>query len=80
MVERAGASEGEDDGLVSVTPVLSRVPDFAGLLAQPGDVARLRADHLGNAEFIAGLERILGRPLAKRAPGRKPNAPNDRQG
>jgi len=27
---------------------------------------------LANAEFIAGLERILGRPIARRAPGPKP--------
>lgn len=27
---------------------------------------------LGNADFIAGLERLLGRPIARRAPGRKP--------
>lgn len=26
---------------------------------------------LGNADFIAGLERLLGRPVARRAPGRK---------
>jgi hypothetical protein len=27
---------------------------------------------LGTTDFIAGLERILGRPIARRAPGRKP--------
>ncbi|NOT39576.1 MAG: hypothetical protein HOP13_03710, partial [Alphaproteobacteria bacterium] len=27
---------------------------------------------LGNDDFIAGLERLLGRPIARRAPGRKP--------
>jgi hypothetical protein len=27
---------------------------------------------VGNAKFIAGLERIPGRPIARRAPGRKP--------
>ena len=79
--------KGEDDGLVSVKPVLSRIPDFANLLAQPGDGGfdALRACEstgrpLGNADFIAGLERILGRPLAKRAPGRKPKARDDKQG
>jgi hypothetical protein len=30
---------------------------------------------LGNADFIAGLERLLGRPVARRAPGRKPATP-----
>jgi hypothetical protein len=28
----------------------------------------------GNPEFIAGLERVLGRPIARRAPGRKRKA------
>jgi len=35
--------------------------------------------HVGNAEFIAGLERILGRRFAKRAPGRKPRSRDDKQ-
>jgi hypothetical protein len=30
---------------------------------------------LGNADFIEGLERLLGRPIARRAPGRKPTPP-----
>jgi hypothetical protein len=29
---------------------------------------------VGTAEFVAGLERVLGRPIARRAPGRKPAA------
>jgi putative transposase len=29
---------------------------------------------LGTPEFIRGLERILGRPIARRAPGRKPSS------
>ena len=61
-------------------PVLDRVKDFAALIANPADdsgFAMLRAAEqtgrpLGNAEFIEGLERILGRPIARRAPGRKP--------
>ena len=79
--------KGEDDGLVSVKPELLRIPDIASLLAQHGDGGfdALRAREctgrpLGNADFIAGLERILGRPVAKRAPGRKSNARNDKQG
>jgi hypothetical protein len=28
--------------------------------------------HLEKADVIAGLERILGRPVARQAPGRKP--------
>jgi len=29
---------------------------------------------IGKAEFIAGLEQLLGRKIARRAPGRKPAA------
>ena len=71
---------GEDDALVEVAPVLSRVDPFADLIRSGADNATFEAIRaaettgrpLGNAEFIAGLERILGRPIAKRAPGRKP--------
>jgi putative transposase len=71
---------GTNDELVSVQPVLQRVCDLAALLQpateQEAAFASLRSAEgtgrpLGNAEFIAGLERILGRPLARRAPGRK---------
>jgi putative transposase len=72
---------GCDDVLVAVTPVLDRVGDFARLLApDPGDNAGFAAMRsaegtgrpLGNAEFIAGLERIPGRRIARRAPRPKP--------
>lgn len=70
---------GADDELVTVRPVLERAPRFAELLAERGDAgfAALRRSEgsgrpRGNAEFIAGLERLLGRPIARRAPGRKP--------
>lgn len=78
--------EGKDDGLARVAPVLDRVKDFAALIAEGTDdagFAALRAAEqtgrpLGTADFIAGLERILGRPIARRAPGRKPKqAPGD---
>jgi len=69
-----------DDELVTVAPVLSRVPDFAALIA-PGAAdeqlfAAIRSCErtgrpLGNSQFIAGLEKILGRSIARRAPGRK---------
>jgi putative transposase len=69
-----------DDELVSVAPVLSRIPDFAALIA-PGAAgeplfAGIRSSErtgrpLGNSEFIAGLKKILGRSIARRAPGRK---------
>jgi putative transposase len=73
---------GRDDGLVTVKPVLDRVHSFAGLIggeAEEGAFASLRAAEqtgrpLGNADFIAGLERLLGRPVARRASGRKPIA------
>ncbi len=78
---------GQDDELVSVAPVLQRVGDFARLIALDGEdasFAALRAAEgtgrpLGNADFIAGLERILGRRLARRAPGRKPRAASDNE-
>jgi putative transposase len=72
-----------DDALVSVTPVLSRVSDFAALIAPEAageqHFAGIRSSErtgrpLGNPEFIAGLERVLGRPIARRAPGRKRKA------
>jgi putative transposase len=72
---------GVDDALVSAGPVLSRVARFADLLGEgDGDEAHFAALRereatgrpLGNEDFIKGLERILGRPLARRAPGRKP--------
>ena len=70
---------GQDDALVRVRPVLARVERFADLLetdADDGAFKALRASEgtgrpLGNAAFIAGLERLLGRPIARRAPGRK---------
>ena len=73
---------GSDDGIVDIEPVLRRIPDLIGLLAHDAaDEARFIAIRnaegigrpLGNAQFVAGLERILGRPLARRAPGRKRN-------
>ncbi|HEY3777677.1 MAG TPA: transposase, partial [Rhizomicrobium sp.] len=80
--------EGKDDGLVGVGPVLERVQDFAGLAADQtsdGGFAAIRAaEHtgrpLGTKDFIEGLERILGRRIARRAPGRKPAlGPEDQQ-
>jgi putative transposase len=72
---------GNDDGLVSVRPVLDLIPRFAELLIGDRDEAftELRQAEgsgrpLGTAEFVIGLERLLGRPVARRAPGRKPTA------
>jgi putative transposase len=73
---------GADDALASVGPVLARVERFADLLDSDADdpgFRPLRAAEgtgrpVGGADFIADLERRLGRPTAKRAPGRKPRA------
>lgn len=73
---------GRDDGLVTVGPLLDRIGDFAAFLAGSEDQAAqqaLRAAEttgrpLGNAAFIADLERILGRRLARGRPGPKPGA------
>ena len=65
---------------------MSRVPDFESLIApDDGDeraFANIRAAEgtgrpLGNAQFIEGLERILGRTIARRAPGRKRKSGDD---
>ena len=72
---------GEDDGLVSVRPVLDRWPNFRDLLLQDYDEAfsSLRKAEgigrpLGTADFVIELERRLGRPIARQAPGRKATA------
>jgi putative transposase len=69
---------GEDDCLVSVHPVLDRWPNFEDLLLQDHVEAftSLRKAEcigrpLGTADFVIELERRLGRPIARRAPGRK---------
>jgi putative transposase len=69
----------DDDELVSVSPVRNLVDRFAALLESDADDAAFRAlrssegsgRSLGNADFIADLERLLGRPVARRTPGRK---------
>jgi hypothetical protein len=60
--------------------VLDRIPHFAELLSttQDQDFVDLRLAEgsgrpLGTVEFVAGLERLLGRPIARLAP-RKPTA------
>jgi putative transposase len=72
-----------DDGLVTVAPVLSRVPDFAALIAANADdpafaafrTAEAIGRPLGTPGFIQDLERRLGRRIARRAPGRRPAKP-----
>jgi putative transposase len=68
-----------------VAPLRARVLDFAALLAMPTDAATTtrieRAPTigrpLGRLEWIAMLERRLGRPLAPRKPGPKPRVERD---
>jgi putative transposase len=71
---------GADDGLVRVKPVLERVRSFADLLAEDegkdyGEFRRAESTGrpLGTEDFIEGLERILGRTIARRSAGRKAN-------
>jgi putative transposase len=78
---------GVDDELVSVRYALERVERFADLLGAGDDDAAYRTLResestgrpLGNADFVSGLERLLGRPIARRAPGRKSRGPVDGQ-
>jgi len=72
---------GADDPLVTVRPVLERIPDFAKFLMEDREdafVALRQAEGngrpLGAEEFVTGLERLLGRRIARRSPGRKPAA------
>ena len=70
---------GVDDALVSVRPVLDRIPHLkdllqAGLEDDYGELRRAEATGrpLGTPEFVNGLETVLGRKIARRAPGCKP--------
>jgi putative transposase len=79
--------KGFDDGLVTVAPILSRITDFAEWIETDVDdplFAQIRAAEgigrpLGTPEFVADLERRLGRPIAHRAPGRKPAVKSEDQ-
>ncbi|MGB9650130.1 MAG: hypothetical protein WCB44_34225 [Stellaceae bacterium] len=71
---------GEDDELATVAPLRALIPDFAALLTAPADPATMarieRAPTIGRPlgapEWIAALERQLGRRLAPGRPGPKP--------
>ena len=71
---------GRDDRLVTVRPMLDRVADWRGLLADgmsAADLDRLRRHGrtgrpCGGADWIARLEAQTGRTLKTRKPGRKP--------
>jgi putative transposase len=76
---------GEDDELARVAPLRALILDFAALLSAPADpemTARIeRAPTIGRPlgvpEWIAPLERRLGRPLAPGKPGPKPRVDRD---
>jgi putative transposase len=76
---------GEDDELATVAPLRALIPDFTALLsaaADPEMTARIeRAPTIGRPlgvpEWIAALERRLGRPLAPGKPGPKPRVDRD---
>ena len=80
LVERRGACSGRDDALVEVAPVLARAR-FADLLemsldeqgALEGFEARSRNGRpLGGPDFLARIEKKLGRSVQPARPGRKP--------
>ncbi len=72
---------GRDDELVTVTPLLRRIPDFAALVdTEPTFVAdgiferaAIIGRPLGAPEWIAALEQRLGRRLVPRKRGPKPH-------
>jgi putative transposase len=71
-----------DDGLVTVKPVLDRVPDFTSLLEQElpeeAAIALRRAETigrpLGSASFFDDLEARLGFDVRPQRRGRKPKS------
>jgi REP-associated tyrosine transposase len=76
---------GEDDGLATVVPLRPLIADFAALLAMPADAAAttrieratIIGRPLGSPEWIAMLERRLGRLLAPRKPDPMPRVEQD---
>jgi putative transposase len=79
---------GEDDELATVAPLRALIPDFPALLtalADPATTVRLEraptiGRRLGAPEWIAALERQLGRRLAPGKPGPKPRMDGDISG
>lgn len=76
---------GEDDELATVAPLRALIRDFAALLTAPADpTTTTRIERaptigrpLGAPEWIAALERQLGRRLAPGKPGPKPRMDAD---
>jgi putative transposase len=66
--------------LTTKAPILSRYPDFEGLIADGEDedlsINLRRAETIGRPvgddAFIAALEQNLGRPLKRAKPGPRP--------
>ena len=75
----AAHMHGRDDGLVRASSLLERYGDWGEFLKTDVDdeaMGRIRSHGrtgrpLGNADFVARLERMTGRVLGKRKPGRK---------
>ena len=71
---------GRDDDLVKAGPLLEQVPDWREFLGHGLSEAEHKAIRsgertgrpLGGPDFVAGLERRLGRVLSRRKPGPKP--------
>ena len=71
---------GRDDHLVKVEPMLSIVHDWRALLNSAVDESKLQALRtrnrtgrpLGDAPFVERLEKLVGRTLRPKKPGRKP--------
>jgi putative transposase len=76
---------GQDDGLVTVRPLLDRVDRFADFLAVPADPERVAALTKGQAigrplmgdQALGELEKRLGRTLRPGKRGRLPSQKND---
>ena len=85
MVDPRAYLASEEDELATVAPLRALIPDFAALLTAPADPATTsrieRAPTirrlLGAPQWIAVLERRLGRALAPGKPGPKPRVDKD---
>jgi len=78
---------GRDDAVVRTRPLLERVSDWRGFLAEPlteEERETVRAHEstgrpLGSPAFVARLEKRLGRTLARQKPGPKPRKAKPRR-
>ncbi len=79
---------GRDDGLVEVAPLLERVGDWQAFLrggVAAAELAAIRGGErtgrpLGAPDFVARLEALTGRTLARRKPGPAPAKATEGQG